>query len=532
MLCISAAALAVYIIAHWQAFINPYAINDDVRQQIFWMQKWSEPGLYPDDYLAGYARNYVSWGVIAIYRVASRFVNPVQFTKVITGILFILTALLIYRLSRVFRDDHTPILAVGVYFLFGTFLGNMSGGLPRAFAFPLLIGYLCLLAENCLLEASLLIMLQSVFLPYIFLLCLTTHMLYLVHLVTKGDFSGRKVLCIFPLAAGVCIVLLKHVALSSPEFGGLVGMPEIAGKIEYTAAGRFEILRPLYRELIEHWIFILPFREWGRFCGWLSAAAVAFLGAFAIAKIKKESIHWAGFRVFGYLMVASFTLYILAFTIPLKLFIPSRYVEYSLTLFYCLAFALCLRIVIDSLNLTRFIFPALFLFLALLGAVRLHNVDLYDFSADASLYRFLSTIPLDVTIVGPPEVMDNVVTFSRRKAFVTYELSHTWIEPYWSVIKQRSFDFFSAYYSDDAEKIRTFCKQNGIGYIVVREEDFSGEKLKKGKVYFEPFGSFISEITLDRSRFALLDNGLFPPVFQKEGIHVVKIELPRSQMGD
>jgi hypothetical protein len=269
----------------------------------------------------------------------------------------------------------------------------------------------------------------------------------------------------------------------------------------------------------------LPFREWGPFCGWMSAAVAASVGAFAIVNARKKSIHWAGFRVFGYLMAASFTLYILAFSIPLKLFIPGRYVEYSLTLFYCLAFALCLRIVIDSLNMTRFVFPALFLFLALLGAVRLHNVDLYDYSADAGLYRFLSTTPLDVTIAGPPEVMDNVLTFSRRKAFVTYELSHTWIEPYWSVIKQRSFDFFSAYYSDDAEQIRTFCKRNGIGYIVVREEDFSGEKLKKGKVYFEPFGSFISEITLNRSRFALLDDGIFPAVFRTEGFRVVKVEL-------
>jgi hypothetical protein len=120
--------------------------------------------------------------------------------------------------------------------------------------------------------------------------------------------------------------------------------------------------------------------------------------------------------------------------------------------------------------------------------------------------------------------MDNVVTFSRRKAFVTYKLSHAWIEPYWSVIKARSFDFFRAYYSDNAEEIRAFCKRNGIGYIVVRDEDFSEERLKKGKVYFEPFGTFISELTHSRSGFALLDDGLFPSVFRMQGIRVVKID--------
>ena len=67
------------------------------------------PCLYPHDYLAGYAGNYVSWGVIAIYRFASGLMNPVQFTKVVTGFLFILSALLIYRLALVFRDDLTAL---------------------------------------------------------------------------------------------------------------------------------------------------------------------------------------------------------------------------------------------------------------------------------------------------------------------------------------------------------------------------------------------------------------------------------------
>jgi len=569
VLYITATALAVYVIAHWHAFVSPYVINDDVRQQIFWMQKWSEPGIYPHDYLAGYASNYVSWGVIAIYRVASGLMNPVQFTKVVTGFLFILSAILIYRLALVFRDDVAALLAVAVYFLFGSFLGNMSGGLPRAFAFPLLLGYLCLIAESRLLAASLIIMLQSLFLPYIFLLCLATHLLYLAHLSVKSVLQHRARLCekepgrkypapsrmeplgscihdraalglkpeadaapsfgklilsVIPLAAGVCIMLLKYVVLNSPAFGSLVGIQEIAGKVEYTAAGRYEILRPFYLELIEHWSFILPFHEWGPVFGWFSAAAMLAVGVFAMAKTTKKSVHWAGFRVFGYLMAASFTLYVLAFCLPLKLFVPSRYIESSLTILYCLAFALCLRIVIDSLNLTRFVFPALFLLLAFLGAVRLHNVELYDYSAGAPLYCFLSTTPLDATIAGHPEVMDNVVTFSRRKAFVTYKLSHAWIEPYWSVIKARSFDFFRAYYSDNAEEIRAFCKRNGIGYIVVRDEDFSEERLKKGKVYFEPFGTFISELTHSRSGFALLDDGLFPSVFRMQGIRVVKID--------
>ncbi|MGO9571603.1 MAG: hypothetical protein ACLP5H_29105, partial [Desulfomonilaceae bacterium] len=37
LLYVLVAASAVYVFAHWPALTNPYVINDDVRQQIFWM---------------------------------------------------------------------------------------------------------------------------------------------------------------------------------------------------------------------------------------------------------------------------------------------------------------------------------------------------------------------------------------------------------------------------------------------------------------------------------------------------------------
>jgi len=532
-LIVAAAAMAVYMIAHWQAFRSPFVINDDVRQQIFWMQQWLEPNIYPNDYLAGYARDYVSWGVIAIYRVASLFMDPLQFTKVLTGILFVLSALLIYCLCLELRDDLAALMGVCIYFLFGLFLGEMSGGLPRAFAFPLLIGYLCLLARKHLLLAAITVLVQSIFIPYIFLLCLTTHLFYLAHLIGRSlvrheaDDSKtptvRIAIQFIPLTIGACLMMLKYVVFKSPRFGSLVGMQEIAGKIEYTAVGRYEVLRPFHKELIEHWTFILPFHEWGPIAGWCSFAAVVGLAVFAISRPRKN-IYPGAFRVFVYLMAASFILYVLSCSIPLKLFIPARYLEYSLTVFYCICLAACLKIVIDHLNLKRIVFPWLFLFLTLLGALRLHNVELFDYSAYSPLYRFFDSTPVDAVVAGHPEVMDNVMTFSRRKAFVTYKLSHAWIQPYWSVIKQRTYDLFDAYYSNSAEQIRNFCKRNGIGYIVVREEDFSEQRLREGKVYFQPFGSYIAEITRSGDGFAILDTDLFPPVFRMEGVRVVRID--------
>ena len=67
---------AVFVLAHFQALANPFIINDDVRQQLYWMQQWQDPALFRGDFLTGYARAYVPWGVKGLYWLASWWVSP------------------------------------------------------------------------------------------------------------------------------------------------------------------------------------------------------------------------------------------------------------------------------------------------------------------------------------------------------------------------------------------------------------------------------------------------------------------------
>ncbi len=93
-------------------------------------------------------RNYVPWGVQAVYTMAAPFMNPVQFSKVLTGILYIITAGFVFGLALQFRDDIAAVLAVCVYLLFGGFLNKISGGLSQSFVFPLLVAYLFFLSRD------------------------------------------------------------------------------------------------------------------------------------------------------------------------------------------------------------------------------------------------------------------------------------------------------------------------------------------------------------------------------------------------
>jgi hypothetical protein len=565
------AALAVYVFAHWPALTNPYVINDDVRQQIFWMQQWVDPELYQNDLLTEYAKNYVPWGVQAIYKAAAPLINPVQFTKILTGLLFAITAGFLFGLGLQFRDDLTPIFIGCTFCLMGGFMNKISGGLSQSFGFPLLAAYLFFLSRNSLVVAGAVIFLGSLFNPYIFLLCVVTHGLFLAYNIGKiivpcflgSSFSTERFpesigptqqevpnsdqagywssvvrelrgasmrpLAIFVslllVMAGCGLILLKYLSYSPSGFGALVTWGDMIGKIEYTAAGRYEIMPipPMFYELIRPWIFNLPFITWGPLPAWILAGIGLAVIGFALVRGKWDLDLWSGFRVFGYLFAASLLLYLAACVFIFKLFVPSRYIEFSINVFYCVAIGVCIRVAVGAVVPRSFAFPVASTLLVILAALALYRVGIYDYSSEAALYRFVQSTPKTSLMAGPPDLMDSVLTFGRRKAFVTYELSHTWYTRYWEVIKKRTFDFYRAYYAEEPAEVREFCRENGIDYLIVRDEDFSRDLLKKTQIHFEPFDAYIKDLVNSRSYFAVLDRRAFPPIYDVDGIRVIKM---------
>jgi hypothetical protein len=526
------AAASVYVFAHRDALTNRYVINDDVRQQIFWMQQWNEPELFRNDLLTEYAKSYVPWGVQAVYAAAAPLMNPVQFSKVLAGILYVVCAGLFFGLGLRSRDELTAIFTACAFCLSKSCMLKISGGLSQSFALPLLAAYLFFLGRGNLRASGYVILLQSVLNPYIFLLSLTTHAIYLSYNhgpalfgpMLRGEGAPfrelrRLVLLNIPVLAGVALTALKYVVFKSAEFGALVTRADMAGKIEYTAAGRYEILPipSILTELIRPWQY-----DWGAsagpafvlFCVWLCLAAWI--------RRARGGPGLGGLNVFAYLLPASLILFLAADVLLMRLFLPRRYLEFSLAALNCVLIGLSLGIVLKALIPRRYLFPLITTLIFVFAAFKMSHTGIYDYSKYADLYRFFESTPVTSVVAGNPRVMDDVVTFGRRKAFVTYELSHTWYKDYWKIIKKRTFDLLRAYYARDPEQVRNFCRGNGIDYLVILEEDFQPERVKSGKIHFEPFGQYVRDLAGTRSSFAVLDEKEFPPLFRMKGLRVIK----------
>ncbi len=533
----------VFLIAYWPAIINPYVINDDVRQQIYWMQRWIDPELYPEDLLSKYAQNYVPWGVQAVYWLGSFIMNPVQFTKVVTGILFVVNSLFIYGLGTRFRDERYAVILVTTSFFFTSFLWKISGGLSQGFAFPLMLGYLYYLQSNKLMATGLILFLQSLFNPYTFLICLVSHCFYYIwnfgsdsisvlygltkklHKSPDSKNLRAPLFALAPVLLGVVVMAAKYMYYSPAEFGRLVTRAQMSGNIEYSALGRYEIYpQPSFLyELIRPLTYLFPIQEKIWLVGYVAMFIFFTLQLLAWTRRDKK-VNYNGFSFLGYLLPASFVLYAVSSFYLAQLFLPERYLELSLNIAYLFVFAYGFKILLDGPKFSQFSSIKFCSPFAVVAGIFVYGCGTYNYSQFSHVYNFVNNLPKNVLIAGNPKIMDNVMVFGKRNAFVTYELSHTWLDKYWSIIKKRNEDFFQAYYADEASAVADFASYYGIQYIIVSAEDFDSNAISKNKISFEPFNSQIQSIASGNAHFALLSKS-FPVVYERDGLKILRVNL-------
>jgi hypothetical protein len=504
---------AIFIWAHWPAFTNPFVINDDVRQQIFWMQRWLDPGLFKGDLLSDYARHYVPWGVQGLYWLASWLMSPLYFSKLLPGALFVFLAACLFKIGGKLGDRTLAWVTVSLYWLMPFFLDNLAGGLARGFAAPLLALFLlCWLNRQPRgMVAALLLM--ALFIPYVFLVAAAAAALaWLAHRagwVSPPPVPARPAHWL-ALAVGFGLVALMSLSFDRAGFGPLVSAAEMAHRAEFTSRGRFAILPvpSLWWELLIPWQDLAPFRDAG------PVAGVTFcLVAVTLALTGACRVDWRALRdrlqPLGWLGLSSVLLYFLARLFLLKMFIPDRYVVYTFNLFYCLFLAVCLTAALKINRWPRNLALLSLVLAATLGGLRLQGVGLKDYSAYQALYAALARTPKDALIAGHPNLMDTVPTFAQRRAFATYELAHPWSRGYWQQLRPRLDDFFRAYYAATPQEVLAFCRKYRISFLVVDDRHFRPDFLAGG-VFFFPMEQRVPP-NFGRSRFERIDAPFFAP---------------------
>lgn len=585
-----------FLLVHGYALGRPFVVNDDTRQQLFWMQRWLEPGLYPEPegqgWLAEYARHYVTPGVRGLYRVAGAFLDPFSFSKVLAGVEFVLLGGVLFvlgrRLGRLEEGAEGAMAGSGagwstlcVYWMSPFFLHGMAGGLARSFAAPLLALFCLAWLRGSALGVLLCLALLSLFIPYVYALCAVA--------LAVGWLGWRARLLPPPPAPAkmwhylACVLTVVPAWLYNQELGasGFGPMADIATMQDdpvFGPLGRFPILPvpSLFFELVARpWERIIPFRELGVLAG---AGCAVLLGLVLFKGARR--LRWKRLRPVAPLALslaaASLLLYAVARIWLLTLFIPSRYLEYTTNLFYCILTGVLLWAAPRQLSRRAgkrggaWMARSVIVGCLLLGAFRLHGIGLHDYSDGAELYAALRRTPQDSLLAGHPYTMDNALSFGRRNVLASYELAHPWSMGVWTRSRPALEDGLRALYAKDAAVVREFAVRYGVDYMVVDERtleqrftlgrrrlaplceapmpDWARGPCRKSGLditvlvresrapgfpsdhpLFEPYGELIRELAAQPGEFVLLDETEFP--CQRLGEHYRLIPLSDQGQG-
>jgi hypothetical protein len=518
-------SLFVYVISQQDALSNPYAINDDVRQQIYWMQAWQDSSIYGSNLLNDYARQYVPCGVKAIYLLASIAIDPLTFSKVLTGIIFVILGTLIFITGRLLKSRSLGWACLATYWLMPFFLDTISGGIARSFAFPLIVLFMLgwFTAKPWVVTFTLL--LQALLIPYIFLLCLSAVIISLFFWKTgilhepAIPFNPGHLAVIF---TGFVIAASMKYLFELHGFGPMVSRPEMNGNPLFTQAGRYEIgtIPAILQDMvIKPWEWIAGFHELGTIGGIVSVpviAGAAVLGA-CFAEWKSLKRFLPASIIF---FLTSLGMYFLAYILLLKLFVPDRFIMYTINLFYCFLLAIAFHALWTRYGKSRFVGTCLVIMAMMIGTLRLRNVGVFDYSSSALLYAAVEKTPKTSLFAAHPWLADNVLTFGKRNVLVSFELAHPWARGYWLKIEPRLSDFFNAYYASSPETICAFCCKYGVDFIVVDRRDFEPSFIS-GKPFFAPFDMQIKALSATSGEFYLTSSNGFDSIRVNEYLSLI-----------
>lgn len=473
-----------------QAFSSDYVVQDDARQHIFWMRRFLDPTLFPQDLIADYFQSVAPWGYTTFYRLFALLgLDPMLVAKLVPIVLGLVTAAYSFWLGL----QLLPIPLAG--FLTSLLIqqviwthDDVASATPRAFLAPIFVAFLYYLSKRQLLPCLVTIVLQGLFYPqYVFVM---TGMV-LLQLVQwdQGKLQisrSRQDYWFCGILVVAAIGVMLPYALDASEYGPTITAAEARTLPEFNPGGRSHFFNP------DPWKFWVTGGRSGLFpyfepkliaIGILLPVLMRFPVRFPLVQQISRSI-----GIVPQLAIVGLGWYGLAHLVLFKLHLPSRYSSHTLRLVLALATAISLTLLLDALwqwakrqassRQTRKILAG-----SVSGVIALVLL-LYPFSLPQfpktnyhqgkypALYQFFAQQPSDILVAGLPEVVDDLPSFSRRSVLVSKEYAIPYHTRYANQFRQRVTELLNAQYSLQRSEVESFIRNYGIDYWIVSRAAF------------------------------------------------------------
>ncbi|AFZ52093.1 hypothetical protein [Dactylococcopsis salina] len=481
-----------------EAFISDYFVQDDARQHVFWMRRFLDPSLFPNDLIANYFQTVAPWGYRFVYWLPAQLgIDPLLLNKFIPVFLNLLTAFFCF--SVVLEILPIPFAAFSGTILLAQSLGLLSqaivSGTARSFLYPLFLAFILFLLQKRLFSLLATIALQGLFYPQLLLITSVTLFIDLFT-IKRGKLkltSEQKNRYISILGLIVATIVILPFALNSNEFSPVITREQAMQLPEFFPQGRSEFFQD----------------DDGSFSWWkgrsglglasaltpvtnILAFFIPFLMLFPRAfpftqKLSRNLI------LFPQILLASGVMFTASHLLLFKLHIPSRYTEHSFRIIFSVTAGLVIVILIDAAfkfsqksnfdSLLKKLIPLvtiLVLGIPLLGYPLLQDgfpTTGYKKGNAPALYEFLKQQQHDIVVASLSLEGDYIPTFAQRSILVSPEYAIPYHWGYYQQFRQRTLDLITAQYSSDFDVVSQFIDQYQIKFWLLDRSSFTPEYL-------------------------------------------------------
>ncbi len=496
-------SLAIAIFVEHRVFYDPTAINDDVRNQIYWMARFIDPSYFSNDYIAAYFTqpSMISPIVGPLYQFLSHFADPKLATQFLVFPIIIFTTFFLFKAAEAHersqilfekfpdarhaspenaeltetsmsssRDEHNKAdgtlrtgsqYAFWVCFIFNLYIWTMkytAGALPRSYFYLLFFLFLWLLTAKRWNWLVVCFTLQALIYPTAFFVSVLTLILEIFQdKKTRGSFDPAQIQTVFMGAlAATTVFYFRYLRHHASQFGSMPSLAEALKMPEFYIDGRA-------------CVFILPFKFSTQFLPSITICLLLIIGSYFL--IKKLLIRKLPFistpRYLWTSAAASLFLFVLAHFVLFYLYLPHRYITYVLPLIPIFI----LGSILYQLDIKLAHKPLSIWLIAILCLALIYphwNDDLIEIPGnEQQLYKFLKTVPSDALIAAPLKLASNIPAFSYRSVLVSSETNIPFHKNYYKEIQARTKALDLIYSSKNNTELTNIIQKYNIKYIVI-----------------------------------------------------------------
>ncbi|RMH55601.1 MAG: hypothetical protein D6679_11305 [Candidatus Hydrogenedentota bacterium] len=501
---------ALYL--HSPALLSRTVYRSDLRQAIHWAA-YHTTTFRQDDLLLAYARFNESPVQNVLYWYGTLFLDVILLSKVLAILGYALAGLCAYFAALSFTNRTGAFFSACFFLLCPDQFVYYSGGFSKAWMMPLLMITIRFLERERWQAFLLLMPFAALAYPVAAVLIGMTVLVHLLLYRRNLLFPPGRPVFFFLAGSFVALVILLLRFGSPKGFIGPLGAHELLMRTEELYEGGAQHYLPT-PSLLDA---LLPF---------LTPPFVLVSAFLIFLLLKPKEITWPS--SFSSLLVASIIGYLLADLLFIRLYIPNRYLRYTIPVLLSFWHGVHLPRVVKKIPRPG-LRAATVLILASIAVVSYRGdfkpgKETLDRSRLSSLCRFFETTPPGTLISGHPYVNDDIPIQARRSVLCNYKLAHPWFPRFYALQKERTLATFRAIYAADTKPLIELRKRYGVDLLVIRKKkDYSRKRIRKGRIYLRSYRREIDAIIGDRRHFLLEDP---PPewiVYEDERYRVIDL---------